>query len=72
MRRLKTKPNAYPEIPGPRNCMRTGGNTRACEKCGSTPAVLHTPIRSAGRFCAECCPHCGTASGAIPSVPRAG
>src|ERR1017187_1784087 len=41
MRRLKTKPNAYPETPGPRNCMRTGGNTRACEKCGSTPAVLH-------------------------------
>ena len=44
--------------PGPRNCMRRNGNTRACEKCGSTPAILHTPIRAAGRFCAECCPHC--------------
>jgi hypothetical protein len=59
MHRTKAKPKAYPETPGPRNCLRTNGNTRACETCGCTPAVLHTPIRAAGRFCATCCPHCG-------------
>jgi len=58
MPRTKTTAKAYPETPGPRNCMRTNGNTRACEKCGSTPGVLHMPIRAAGQFCAECCPHC--------------
>ncbi len=72
MHKTKIKQNAYPKTAGPRNCMRTSGNTRACEKCGCTPIVKHTPIRAAGRFCAECCPHCGTASGSIPSVPCAG
>ena len=63
----------YPATPGPRNCLRTSENTRACEKCGCTPAVLHTPIRAAGRFCAECCPHCslpfGTPSGRLEAKP---
>jgi hypothetical protein len=62
MPRTRAKPKAYPEKPGPRNCMRTTGSTRACEKCGSTPAILHTPIRAAGKFCAECCPHCSPAA----------
>ena len=79
-RRLASEPGVmtpkrkiYPATPGPRNCLRTSGNTRACEKCGCTPAVLHTPIRAAGRFCAECCPHCslpfGTPSGRLEAKP---
>ena len=72
MRRLKTKQNAYPGDTRTPELHAHGREHLACDKCGCTPAVLHTPIRSAGRFCAECCPHCGTASGAIPSVPRAG
>ena len=48
----------YSTTPGPRNCLRVSQNMRPCEKCGSTPAVLHTPIRAPGRYCAACCPHC--------------
>jgi len=70
---MTTKQKIYPATPGPRNCMRTSGNTRACEKCGCTPAVLHTPIRAAGRFCVECCPHCslpfGTPTGRLEAKP---
>jgi hypothetical protein len=28
--KTKRKPKTYPETPGPRNCMRLSGNTRAC------------------------------------------
>jgi hypothetical protein len=28
--------------PGPRNCMRTGGNTGSCDVCTAKPPVLHT------------------------------
>jgi hypothetical protein len=49
-----------PIPPGPQNCMRTRPNARPCDVCGRTPAILHTPIRQRGRYCAECCPHCGT------------
>jgi hypothetical protein len=47
-----------PVPPGPRNCMRSSPNARRCDVCGCTPAVLHTPIRQSGRYCAACCPHC--------------
>lgn len=54
--RMRRREHSAPA--GPRNCMRTNGNPRACEKCGCTPTVLHVPIRAAGRYCATCCPHC--------------
>src|ERR1039458_2793007 len=67
MRRVKARPNSHSIMPGPRNCLRVTRHTSACETCGATPPVLHTPIRAAGRFCADCCPHCS-----LPVQPSRG
>ncbi len=59
MKRTKTERKLHRATPpGPRNCMRVSPNSRACDGCDCTPAVLHTPIRAAGQYCGTCCPHC--------------
>lgn len=45
-------------LPSPRDCMRTRGTGRACDKCGDRPLVIHVPLRLRGQWCPSHCPVC--------------
>jgi len=61
---MKAKPSygkARPDdglLPSPRDCMRTRGTGRKCDKCGEKPLILHVPLHQVGTFCSACCPCC--------------
>jgi fucose permease len=43
---------------GPRNCLRSKTIRGVCDRCGTTPEILHLPLRLHGFFCVTCCPTC--------------
>ncbi len=49
-----------PELPlTPASCYRTSVNGR-CQRCHTVADRLHSPIRSGGYFCGDCCPSCAS------------
>jgi len=45
-------------LPSSRDCMRTRGHGRTCDRCGTAPEIAHVPMRIKGVFCREHCPVC--------------
>ena len=53
-----------------RDCRRSTTMRAQCDTCGSTPDVLHIPLRVHGWFCPAHCKACNR-PGAAPTVPSA-
>jgi hypothetical protein len=53
-----------------RDCKRSTTMRGTCDQCGTTPDVLHIPLRVHGWFCPQHCPACNPPGGAA-TVPRA-
>ena len=78
-RKGRGRPRKEPEIesllPSTKDCMRTSGVGRTCDRCGAKPHRAHVPLKRPGVFCESCCPICTAAArldGGLALEERAG